>query len=342
MSSKQNTHCDDILLHTQNLCVLISEKLIKHSIPLTKRNQPIMEQPILQIVFEAIVHNMPFTCKETSLIKSVSKEFHQFTLHPLFRINVLKALCVKHGLPFGLIPILFNSYLNLVEFERILEVWNHLRTRKYGEKYGHLLRNSLSRVDEYHEKKTHNTLLVYKQLMILALQEIQLQTRAPTELDKYVLMWTSDFLKQVFEKKHGITTIGLVDIGCLEVIELSFKYQVDLFLFYELIVFTNFVDHDHKTICAAKHVIEFNQHMFLWLTVYKGLHGCEKPVVKWCVFLMEYIFNTFSMIGTEQIPDDLITTIIAKARHFASSEGESDEINALRHASFQVLGLLEA
>lgn len=178
--------------------------------------------------------------------------------------------------------------------------------------------------------------------MIVALHEIQLQTRAPTELDKYVLMWTSDFLKQVFEKKHGITTIGLVDIGCLEVIELSFKYQLDLYQFYELIVFSNFVDHNQTTICAGKHVKEFTQHMFLWLVVYKGLHGCEKPVVKWCVFLMEYIFNTLSVIGTHQIPDDLITTIIFKARHFASFEGESDEINALRHASFQVLGLLEA
>ena len=296
----------------------------------------------MQVVFEVILHNMPFTCKETSLIKRVSKEFHQFTMHPFFKINVLRALCRDYGLPLGLIPMLFNSYLNLVELERILGVWKQLRTRKYGEKYGHLLRNSLAHVDEYHEEKTHNTLLIYKQLMILALHEIQLQTRAPTELDKYVLMWTSDFLKQVFEKKHGMTGICLVDIECLEVIELSFKYQSDLYAFYELIVFSNFVDHDQKIICAGKHVNEFKEHMFMWLVVYRGLHSCKKPVVKWCVFFMEYIFNTLSLIGTERISDDLITTIIAKARHFASSEGESDEINALRNASFQVLGLLEA
>lgn len=301
-----------------------------------------MEQPIMQIVFETIVHNMPFTCKDTTLIKRVSKEFHEFTLHPLFMRNVLKALCVNHGLPSGLVPMLFNSYLNVVEVERILGVWKHLRTRKYGEKYGHLLQNSLAYVDDYHEEKTHNTLLVYKHLMIVALQEIQLQTIAPTELDKYVLMWTSDFLKQVFEKKHGVTSIGLVDIGCLEVIETCFKYQLDLYLFYELIVFVNFVDHNHKTIYAGKHIIALKQHMFLWLVVYKGLHDCGKSVAKWCVFLMEYIFNTLSLLGVEQIPDDLITTITAKARLFASLPDDSDEIIALRNASLQVLGILEA
>lgn len=298
----------------------------------------------MQIVFETIVHNMPFTCKETTQIKRVSKEFHEFTLHPLFRRNVLKALCVNYGLPSGIVPMLFNSYLNVVKLERILGVWKQLRTRKWGEKYGHLLQNSLDHVDEYNEEKTHNTLSIYKHLMIVALHEIQLQTRAPTELDKYVLMWTSDFLKQVFEKKHGLTAVGLVDIGCLEVIEACFKYQIDLYQFYELIMFSNFVEISPTTIYAAKHIVEFKQHMFLWLTVYKGLNGCGKTfcIVKWCAFLMEYIYATLTLLGVEQIPDDMLMAISTKAQHFASLTEESDEIIALRHASYKVLGLLEA
>jgi hypothetical protein len=304
--------------------------------------KPTMEQPIMQIVFETIVHNMPFTCKETTQIKRVNKEFHEFTLHPSFMRNVLKALCLNYGLPTGLIPMLFTSYVNFLELERILEVWKHLRTRKYGEKYGHLLQNSLVHVDEYHEEKTHNTLLIYKHLLIVALREIQLQTVAPTGLDKYVLMWTSDFLKQVFEKKHGLTGIGLVDIGCLEVIEMCFMCQVDLCQFYELIMFSNCIETNQKIICTAKNTTEFKQHMFLWLAVYRGLHNCGKSVVKWCSFLMKYIFDTLSLLGVEQIPGDLIMTIVAKARYFASLTTESDDIIALRNASSQVLGLLEA
>ena len=296
----------------------------------------------MQIVFETIVHKIPFTCKETSLIKRVSKEFHEFTLHPLFRINVLKALCVNHGLPLGLIPMMFNSYVNLVELERMLEVWTQLRARKYGQKYGQLLRNSIARVDEYHEEKAHNTMFVYKHLLIIAIREMRLQTKAPTELDKYVLMWISDLLKQVFEKKHGMTSIGLVDIECLEVIELGFKYHLDLYHVYELIMFSNFIDHDQKPIHTSKNIYEFKEHMLLWLVVYNGLHYCTQPVTKWCTFLMEYIFNTLSLLGTEQIPDEMITVIIAKARHFASLTDDSDEIIALRNASQQVLGLLQA
>jgi hypothetical protein len=314
---------------------------LKHSITITI-SKPTMEQPIMQIVFETIVHNMPFTCKETTLIKRVSKEFHEFTLHPLFMRNVLKALCVNHGLPLGLIPMFFNSYLNVVELERILEVWKHLRTRKYGEKYGHLLQNSLVHVDEYHEEKTHNTLLIFKHLMIAALKETQLQTRAPTELDKYVLMWTSDFVKQVFEKKQGMTSIGLTDIGCLEVIEVCFKYQIDLYQFYEIIMFSNFFEISQKTICTAKSVAEFKQHMVLWLVVYRGLYACGKSVEKWCLFLMEYVFDTLSLLGVEQIPDDLLMPIATKVRLFASLPDESDEVITLRNASYKVLGLLEA
>jgi hypothetical protein len=282
-----------------------------------------METFPLHVLFGSICDGFPFSLKETASLKLVSKDFNKhasehFVVKAALSKNLKQlvdvSLAYDHTKDFT--DVVINSDICLSELERMLHVWDQMTTRKYGEKYGSLFKQHLTKSDPSVDR-CMNTLYVLNCMYILGRSQMKTQRFAPTDLARYVIFWISDYVKRIFSKMHP-TIPCVIPFADLYKNAEYYSPRMDVYNVYECVLHafdrgdgyaklaTELVTHD---------VSAFQNSLSMWLHIYSAIGTYNNIDVqdKIILYIMTFIYNSFHRIRIEDVPIGLAHVIKNKA-----------------------------
>lgn len=158
------------------------------------------------IFVNGMMNSSEWSLKDFANLSLVSKEYHDSVrylnkdiISSVFRNHYESMYCQNIG------NIISNSHIDVLELERVLGNMYQINSRKYGEKYSHLLRQKIVRLsfcDQYvtsDPTKVKNTMVtlirLYKYVEYLA--QIKPKQSAPTNLRRRVTLWCVDYVSTI-------------------------------------------------------------------------------------------------------------------------------------------------
>jgi hypothetical protein len=290
-----------------------------------------MEHFPFYVVFNNALEPFPFDIADITQIRQVNREF----LHLISDKNIIH-IALRNNLP-SLVACadtlgidcfedkILESDFNFLELSRIICVWVGLRERRFGEKYGFLLKQNMVR-PQTSRNLIQNTLQVFRCLLHLSFLETNNQRHAPTDLPKYVMYWLSDYLHKVFVLvnpgyKCNVSYSDIVNDPTL--LQKMFESKLDMYTTFECIIHSfdgdeiPFYIPNMKATC----VTDLHNGLKIWCMLLDILSKYNQKTKIRCLFhIMHYLYLTCQQEGiTENIELALRKTIKDKASEFVGS-----------------------
>lgn len=303
-----------------------------------------METFPLYVLFENLCHDFPFTLKEMFRLKLVSKDFRKQLSEPFVsktaiskNLSELVTTSSGYAKDKDFIDIVVNSDICLIELERMLRVWDQMKTRKYGEKYGFLFKHHLIKKRNPSIETSINTLYVLNCMYILACTFMKSQQHAPTDLARYVIFWISDYLKHTLKAKHPhIPWDAVISFADLYKNSKDYIPTMDAAKLYECVAYAFCHENTYVHLASgllAKDVDSFQKCLAMWMHIYNALQIYNNPSIqdKIVYFIMSYIYNSLHHIQIETLPITLAHVIKNKTSDLFHSISEDTDDNVRKN-----------
>lgn len=240
-------------------------------------------------------------------LRKVNREYYLELKNPSYRFDVLKnEFPLLYNLDDSLNDLLRNSHIDILEFSRILKVWSDLCDRKYGEKYGYLLNQRLIQNFDLDQNKINNTIEIFKLMNNYGSYLMTQQKRAPTNLNRYIMYWISDYLGILIHRKYPnlLFHLRLMDLENLYNMLYNLPNK-NIFDFYEsicIVLDSNNMDYypsDLKSEDINNYMIGF----YCWLELYN--YSISNNLIEFSfrslIGLFAYTLNSTSILDIMDI-----------------------------------------
>lgn len=162
-----------------------------------------------EVLFHSIANGSELCIKDFAALRTAAKELN--ALNEFYTETILDSVFhSQYPQLYDSIPnyasTLKNSYVNFVELEHILGNMRIVQNRKMCAKYAHLLKQKIvhSIDDGLISTKIDNTIEIFRGLQAYVAQHMSKQPYAPTDLNRRVMLWTTDFIVAVLQKTSSL------------------------------------------------------------------------------------------------------------------------------------------
>lgn len=277
-------------------------------------------------------------CKDISYLRLVCKEFSTEATNASVIENCIKSKFPElYSTSPGLTDDLLTSDFNFIELERILQNMKHMRGRMYGEKYGHYFKQRLIRECANQDERVEPTLNVFHALAKYSVHLMTQQTCAPTDLEKYVCYWVSDYMYSVCRKNMETLPCNrtIMDFISLEDTRrfLRNSTSCSLFKLYEVLL-ASLHPHLHHMYLATHIVISnmdaFNTTLHCWITALNSVTGNDTRTFV-IIHIFAYINTALESLERQLFQGNILNIFLTKAQSFityVNNQTESDTLSA--------------
>jgi len=214
-----------------------------------------MEYVRSNIILSGLLSNFTLTITDLNNLKKVNHDFNTTLKDKQYCIQSIKH---NHEIFYkiletnnvDIISSCIKSNINILNLDKILYNFIIVNNRNYGDKYGYLLKTPIScqnKIINNIEVKI-NTLNILLQLYKYSVELQKIQKKAPTELSKYPLYWSLDYIKYIIKQNNSdiqynmnimdihidndkiFTSITNIDINIIKLYEIliySFNHNID-------------------------------------------------------------------------------------------------------------------
>ncbi len=268
--------------------------------------------------------NKTNTLYEISLLRLLNKEFrNEFNFN---KYNIVKSRLsiytelfeISNKNNIDIINYLLNSDFNISEFDRLCNNMVYMNYRNYGVKYGLYFKHHLFTYKHLDNIKNNITLfrIFYDYAGELMLQ----QQYAPTDIQKYVYLWLSDYMllaiNKTFQTIHSI--INLISADDFKLILSGCNYNFDIFQFYEILVraFSNIKQTEFVNTLDTTTFKEYGIIIQILIRIYDNVQITNNKDILDFLFLQIMIFsrNSLLKIGKQHFPLEFLSSLFAKAQ----------------------------
>lgn len=165
------------------------------------------------VILDNSIDSTKFTINDLYKFRFINKSWYDAIKNFKFSENVILSKFETFS-TINDVKLLRNSDINLSELERILIQMESVSNREYGEKYGEKFKQNM--ICKYSSDKitiqntTKILINVYKYASLL----MNDQKKAPTEINKYPILWLSDYFYSLFKNEYPDVecTLKIIDL----------------------------------------------------------------------------------------------------------------------------------
>ena len=252
------------------------------------------------VIIDNSIKSSLFSIKDLYFIRGINKEWSdaiknfKYVEH-IFKNNFESFTSIIKN---ENIDLLKNSDINIIELEKILINMQSLQYREYGEKYGEKFKQKLIDINSINNIRIKNTLIILKSIYKYSLSLMKKQLHAPTDISKYPVLWTSDYLFNLFKFEFPEITYvpRLSDIFNRQYIDDSVLQMSDsitnLYELYKVIIFSiNKINYSYDEINTIEEEIILNIKILIYLYEYIQSYFNRECKVYFMIQVMNYIYN---------------------------------------------------
>lgn len=313
---------------------------------------PSMESVQAFVLLNSFMHGSDcLSVTDLNNLRKVNKEFRKELDNIGYRLSALRHTCssfVNKGFETynNFDEILSSSDIDIVELEVMLQKWKQLCNRRYGEKYGYLMKQRLICCYRLDQNVIDATLMILRVMHIYAEQMMLLQTHAPTDLTRYVMFWTSDYIDYVVSRRNQsiVCNIRLMDMEMVyKSIIINSTNPRDVYRFQEAVILMVSPNENFEPYTIdISDPIEFRQILSIWIEVYRYFCHFTNEEVKHRILLniMNFTFNCISNLGMEKLEESGLTDIIlSKASEFVNfiPDDSIGTLKKIKEVSFSIV-----
>lgn len=216
----------------------------------------------MMVFLKGLEDNMPFEISDLMNLRLVNREMK--TEIDRDKMHVMRVLRKQLLMPIECIMALTNSDFSYPEVDNIITTWKNLCNRKYGEKYGMLLKRSIIKECSKDPIIIKNNYYVFFFLYNHALYWKTRQQYAPTDIVRYIMYWISDYTYFIYNLLGKECNHHLSDILNKDFHDLMSSKRTILF-WYDIFAILLRSNGDLPSILIAKDVIEMENDILILL-----------------------------------------------------------------------------